>query len=210
MKINLYSIIPAHVRYDRTLTDKSILLFGEISAAANAYGICEEDNSYFSVALNCDARTITRCVTQLCEAGHLERIKEGGKRKLKIIQRGLEIPLGVEIESDQIVPKEDITSFANQLIETWERALNTKIDKKEMYTELIASRLMNFTKDELMEALRNRASYVNQAPWFKEPENRQMATSLEILLKSNESTLKWLNAKIKDEKQSVQSFKKNL
>jgi hypothetical protein len=210
MKISLYSIIPANVRYDRTLSDKSILLFGEINAAANAYGICDENNNYFSVALNVDVRTIARCIAQLVDQGHIQKIKENGRRRIKVIQRGLEAPIGVEIETDEIVPKEDITGFVQQLLTTWEKAVETYIDRKEMYTKMISQRLESFTKDELFVALKNRAVFINQSPWHREPENRQAALSIETLLKSDESVLKWLNAKVKSkEENTITPFKKN-
>jgi len=198
MKINLFAIIPAHVRYDRTLSDKSILLFGELAAAANAYGICDENNRYLATALNVDIRTITRCLTQLHDAGHIQKIKENGKRRIKLVPRGLEIPIGVEIETDEIIPKDDISGFANQLFDLWEKLLGTTIDKRELYVELIGQRLVTFSKDELMTAVRNRTTFINQSPWHREPENRQAALSMETLLKSDEATLRWLNAKIKE------------
>jgi hypothetical protein len=210
MKINLHSIIPANVRYDRTLGDKSILLFGELMAAANAYGICEEDNRYFATALNVDSRTIFRAMAQLEEQGHIKRLKEHNKRKIQVVQRALELPTGVELESDDLIPKEDITDFVNQLISSWEKGVQTKIDRKELYTNMIAQRLGSFTKDDLMVALKNRATFVNQSPWHQEPSNRQAALNIDTWLKSDETVLKWLNAKIKsDEPVSVTPFKRN-
>jgi hypothetical protein len=210
MKINLFSIIPASVRYDRTLGDKSILLFGELMAAANAYGICEEDTRYFSTALNVDNRTIFRSMAQLEEQGHIKRLKENNKRKILVIQRALELPVGVELESDDLIPKADITDFVNQLISSWEKAVQTKVEKKELYTNMIAQRLGSFTKDDLMMALKNRATFVNQSPWHQEPANRQAALSIDTWLKSDETVLKWLNAKYKaDEPVAVTPFKRN-
>lgn len=210
MKINLFSIIPASVRYDRTLGDKAILLFGELMAAANAYSICDADTRYFANALNADNRTIFRAFSQLEEQGHIERIKENGKRRIRIIHRALEIPMGVEIETDELIPKEDISSFVVQFLNVWEKAVKTTIDKKEMYTELIAQRLMRFSKDELMTALKNRATFVNTNDWFRAPDNRQQAVSIDSLIKSDETVRKWLNAKYKeDEPMTVTPFKKN-
>jgi hypothetical protein len=210
MKINLYSIIPANVRYDRTLGDKSILLFGEIMAAANAYGICEEDNRYFATALNVDGRTIFRALAQLEDQGHIIRLKENGKRKIRAVQRALELPVGVELETDELVPQEDITAFVEQFLSTWEKVVDTKIEKKEMYRQVIAQRLVNFSKDDLMSALKNRATFVNQSPWHREPENRQAALSIDTWIKSDEAVLRWLNAKYKkDEPTTITPFKKN-
>jgi len=209
MKVNLYSILPAHVRYDRTLYDKSILLYGEIAAASNAYGICDESNQHFATCLGVDVRTITRCVNQLCDSGHIDRIREGNRRKFRIVQKGLELPLGVEIETDDLIPKEDITGFVHQFLGLWEKAVETTVNKKELYTNIIAQRLSSFTKDELLVALRNRAMFVQNSEWHRQPENRQMAFSIDTLLKSDESIRKWLNAKAVEEKVKVKAFNKN-
>lgn len=209
MKINLYSILPAHVRYNRTLSPQAVLLYGEIAASANAYGICDENNASFASLLAVDSRTITRLLGQLMESGHIQRIREQGKRRLKIVPGGLEVPIGVDIELDEIVPKEDISEFVLQFLTQWERAVNTVIDKKELYTPLIASRLGSFSKDQLLIALKNRANFVNASSWHKDPENRQAATSIDTLIRSDEALLKWLNMKVKEEpKPALHKFNK--
>lgn len=209
MKVNHYAIIPSQVRYDRALSSTSVLLFGEISAATNVYGICDEDNDYFSAALRIDVRTVTRCISQLVEQGHIQKIKEDGKRKLRIVTKGLELPPDLEIETIASIPVEDISQFVNQIFHIWETKLETKIDKKELYTEIIRARLAAFSKDDVIVAVQNRIQFVSESSWHNLPENRQSAVDIEQVIADDKKMLKWLNAKPETTQPKLKAFKYN-
>lgn len=193
MKTNRYAIIPAEVRYDRALTSTSILLYGEIVAATNAFGVCEEDVGYFAAAMRLDSRSITRCVAQLIENGHLQRITEKGRRKFKTISKPIPLPDDVEV----ILPpvREDIAEFVTAITKTWEKALSTILDKKEGYEDIIRQRLARVDKDDLVEAVKNRIEFVNASDWHQQPENRQSAVDIMQVLGSDSQLLRWLNSK---------------
>ena len=72
-KPNYYSIIPAEVRYDKDLSDKAKLLYGEISSLANKNGYCFASNQYFADLYEVDISTITRLLKQLENKGYIER-----------------------------------------------------------------------------------------------------------------------------------------
>lgn len=199
MKINHYAVIPAQVRYDRMLTDKSILLFGEISAATNAYGVCEEDNGYFAAAIKIDNRTVTRCISQLVDQGHLQRFKEGGRRKLKIVTKGLPLPEGVDVEMEETKKIEDISGYRELLFNLWDDGLDMifhnkhHTEKRELYEPVLRQRLQTFTKEELLSSLKNRINYMANSQWWRD--NFQAAATIEPVLKDDASVLRWLNAK---------------
>lgn len=198
MRINQYSVIPASVRYDRSLSPQAILLFGEINSSANAYGICDEINQYFTVALNVDVKTVNRCLNQLIDAGHIQRIFEGKTRKLRVILKTLEPPLGVEISLDEIAPKEDLFGFVQQFIGVWEKAVGTTVPKNVDYHDKIGERLKRFTKEQLFTALKNRSNYVNSSEWHKDPANRQSSVDLDLLIGSDDYVINWLNTRVKE------------
>jgi len=203
MKTNHYAVIPAQVRYDRTLTDKSVILFGEISAATNAYGICEEDNGYFASALKVDTRTITRCIGQLLEQQHLQRFTENGKRKLKIVTKGLPLPEGVNIQIEETKKIEDISQFRELFFNLWDDGINMifhtgfRTEKRELYEPQLRQRLQSFSKEELLSAIKNRINYMSTSDWFKD--NQQSAVMIDPVIKDDASILKWLNAKMEQE-----------
>lgn len=200
MKVNQFAVLPAQVRYDKKLTDKSKLLFAEISAAANAYGICDADNRYFSMCIDVDYRTVTRCLTQLMDEGHIQKVKEDGRPKIKIINRGLELPAGVEIVD--MTPREispEVQQFTLLVSEIWGKYLGMKVVKPEYYINYVNERLNEFSKEDILSAIRNRTHFLNQSAWHQEGDRWATATALDTFLNSRESILKWLNAGQRDE-----------
>ena len=90
-KPNYYAIIPARVRYDKTLKDKAKLLYGEIIALSNAYGYCFSSNKYFADLYDVSISTISSLIKDLVDRGYLKRTiiyKEGTQ---EILHRYLEI-----------------------------------------------------------------------------------------------------------------------
>lgn len=70
---NYYAIIPASVRYCKSLSANAKLLYGEITALASTDRGCFARNSYFANLFDVDCRTIARWINQLEELGFIER-----------------------------------------------------------------------------------------------------------------------------------------
>lgn len=92
---NYYAIIPAEVRYDPSLKDKSKLLYGEITALSDKSGYCYASNKYFANLYNVSQTTISLLIKNLIDNGYIESeliYKEGTKeilnRYLKIVKGG--------------------------------------------------------------------------------------------------------------------------
>lgn len=88
---NYYAVIPANVRYDKEITDKAKLLYGEIAALCNKNGVCTASNAYFASLYDVNTTTISTLINTLVKRGYLESeiiYKEGTKeiqnRYLKI------------------------------------------------------------------------------------------------------------------------------
>lgn len=71
MEPNYYSIIPATVRYDDSLTANAKLLYGEITALANQMGYCWASNRYFANLYRVSVESISRYIRQLKESGYI-------------------------------------------------------------------------------------------------------------------------------------------
>ena len=87
-----YAIIPATVRYDKSLCPNAKLLYGEISALCNETGYCWATNEYFSTLYGVSKVSISKWISSLIQGGHIEsdmKYKEGTK---KIEYRYLRIP----------------------------------------------------------------------------------------------------------------------
>ena len=69
---NYFAIIPASVRYDKSLSATSKLFYGEITALANKTGCCWASNKYFSELYAISERQVTRIISELEKNGYIE------------------------------------------------------------------------------------------------------------------------------------------
>lgn len=67
-----FAVIPANVRYDDRLQASAKLLYGEISALANADGFCFAKNDYFANLYQQSDRNIKRLLRSLEEFGYIQ------------------------------------------------------------------------------------------------------------------------------------------
>ena len=60
-----YSVIPASVRYDKSLTPIMKLLYGEITSLCNDKGFCWASNEYFGEIYDIKPKSISRAINKL-------------------------------------------------------------------------------------------------------------------------------------------------
>jgi uncharacterized phage protein (TIGR02220 family) len=125
-----YSIIPASVRYDKELSDKAKLLYGEISALCNEQGYCWATNSYFAELYEVTRETISRLIKQLSDKNYIYlEFEIDNSRKIYLqcsyeYKHEISIPL---LTKKSIGIDENINSIKNNTINT--------IKEKEIYKE---------------------------------------------------------------------------
>ena len=99
-KPSYYAIIPANVRYDKRLTDKAKLLYGEITCLTNKTGECWASNQYFANLYGVSKQTISNTISLLIKYGYITSeliYKDGGK---EVEKRVLKIPVYPIINND--------------------------------------------------------------------------------------------------------------
>ncbi len=91
--IAYYAIIPASVRYDKSISAGAKLLYGEITALCNQEGFCWATNTYFESLYEVCERTIQRWINSLVEAGYIAKNIEYEEDKKTVIRRCLSISM---------------------------------------------------------------------------------------------------------------------
>ena len=70
---NYYSIIPAHVRYDKELKPMEIIMYGELTALSNKYGYSYASNKYFQNYITF-IKTVSTWISHLKEKGYIDTV----------------------------------------------------------------------------------------------------------------------------------------
>lgn len=121
-KKSYYAIIPANVRYDKSICANAKLLYGEITALTNEKGYCWASNSYFAKLYSVKEETISRWISQLLKHNYVSVQYE--RRGCEITNRMIIISsdcINNQSSNDEIINrridekvKENITSINNK------------------------------------------------------------------------------------------------
>ena len=90
--VGFFAIIPATVRYDKSLPPGAKLLYGEISALAKKKGYCWSRNPYFAELYDTSERTIIEWIWRLHAAGHIDIYFKYFPGSKKIARRYISLP----------------------------------------------------------------------------------------------------------------------
>lgn len=152
-KKSYYAIIPANVRYDKSLPPNAKLLYGEITALCNERGYCWATNKYFADLYSVSTTSVSKWISALCDGGYIqskitykEGTKEIDKRYITIVQQPIEEKLNTPIEKKL---KENTTSSFNT-------TKNKKKERKTSYDEILSSVQDNSLKELYLEYIKMR------------------------------------------------------
>jgi hypothetical protein len=80
-----YAIIPANVRYDKSIPNGAKLLYGEITSLCNERGYCWASNQYFSELYATSERTIINWIKALVREDYIYiKMVDNNKRSIFI------------------------------------------------------------------------------------------------------------------------------
>ncbi len=195
MQTTYFSVLPANVRYDKSLDPMAKLLYSEITAGVSTAGECDENVVYFGEFLKCSVRTAYRYLKDLEEANHIKRTKLNGR---KIITLVLE-PRPVEKEtvvSD--VEANEITDFFNKFLNRFEEGMGVSLNKRDLLHNILFERLKTFSKNELTMALENRLKLIKASDWHQDPVNKSFSADIMLLIQTDNAILKALNLKFEE------------
>jgi hypothetical protein len=128
-KRSYYAIIPANVRYDKSLPASAKLLYGEISALCNEKGYCWSTNKYFSDLYGVSQTSVSKWISALVSKEYLfikmiyrEGTKEILERRISIVNDPIEEKLNTPLRK----VKDPIEEKFNPPIEEKLKENNTK------------------------------------------------------------------------------------
>lgn len=139
---SFYAVIPANVRYDKTIPANAKLLYGEITALCSQEGYCWASNSYFADLYDVSERSITTWIKKLVEAGYLYvsvDSQKGNIRKIylcEIVKKS-----SIPIEENFHTPIEENFQHNNTEIN------NTKSKAQNKFAPPTPEEIANFIKD---------------------------------------------------------------
>ncbi len=87
MNKGYYAIIPANVRYDKSLTPNAKLLYGEITALCNEKGYCWAGNDYFAGLYDVSKTSISKWISALRDCGYINIQLEYAEGTKQILHR---------------------------------------------------------------------------------------------------------------------------
>ena len=86
-KPSYYGILPAEVRYDKTLSPMARIMFAEITALASSTGECTASSNYFAKLYEVQRSTVSEWISQLVNAGYVLSFVDhdnGNRRTMRI------------------------------------------------------------------------------------------------------------------------------
>ena len=104
-KKSYYAIIPANVRYDKSITPNAKLLYGEITALCNEKGYCWASNNYFANLYEVTPQAVSKWINQLAKKGYITLDYERAGNEIK--QRNIYIATYQQIIKE-VSTKDDV------------------------------------------------------------------------------------------------------
>ena len=154
---NYYAIIPANVRYDKTLTANAKLLYGEITALANDKGYCWASNGYFAELYEVSKETISRWISILEKNGYVntqiiyrDNSKEILERRIYIIGIPQVVSEKTFVKNDDIINTpidENNKTYQQNHQEPTNKIINTPIDENVKENNTLFNNTFNNTNN---------------------------------------------------------------
>jgi DNA-binding Lrp family transcriptional regulator len=187
-------MLPAPVRYDQYLPDKAKLLYAEITAIMDFRGTAKQDINYYSRLLDLSTDRVRKLLRLLLESGYLERFKLDKINYLRIPTK--EIVIKRETDTGDKKQKQTITD-AMEIISTWNKLFKSVLLKPlvrtDYLTDQVTQRLKQFSKEDILTAMKNRHDFVANSAWHNKPENLSHMCNIQHVIGSDEELEKNLS-----------------
>ena len=138
-----YAIIPANVRYDKTLPPNAKLLYGEITALCNEKGYCWASNDYFSKLYEVTKASVSSWISKLVKGKYITvemEYKKGSKeilhRYIRLFEYPIQEKLNTPIQEKLIDNNTNINNTINNTINKRSASKTKKSTEKLNYSNI--------------------------------------------------------------------------
>ena len=193
-KPSYYSIIPADVRYDKTLTPLAKLLYSEITSLSNSFGYCCAGNKYFAELYDVSEREVIRLIKSLEEKSYIKIDRTSKPRKIyissvvKVTEMSLYSDKNVTSQGDKNVTHNNTSININNNIssehEAQEQALVKLPLKDNTFFSVTEAVLKHYA--ELYPSIDLKTEFKKMLDWLNNNPNKRK-------IKINSFISRWLN-----------------
>ena len=134
---NYYAIIPANVRYDKTISANAKLLYGEITALCNERGYCWATNEYFADLYSVSKRSISKWIKELSLGGYIVSVMKYVENSKEIESRVLRIAASME---------EKVNTYGRNVIDPMEEKFYPPMEEKFSDNNTVINNTINNTE----------------------------------------------------------------
>lgn len=126
MNKSYYAVIPANVRYDKTLTPNAKILFGEITALFDENGCCYANNKYFAELYEVSETSVSKWIKQLTDRGYIFSQTSCDNRCLSIYQNNINKTQENNFDIIRVKNKNDDKCYEELFEKVWKLYPNKK------------------------------------------------------------------------------------
>lgn len=194
----MWGVIPIYIRRNTLISDKAKLLYAEISDCTDDDGVCRKSNEELGDYLGISAVTVRGYLYELRDLEILCVDGEGRDRRISFPERM--VISRIEGKQKSVQPKKE--ELANEIVSLWNSSITKErnISLKPNLLKTIVNRSKSYSDDEILTAVKNRITMVNNSKWHHEKENLKFKRDIYLVLRSDKDLEHHMNMSFEQEK----------
>ena len=177
----MWGVIPVHVRRNKQLSDKAKLLYAEITDFTDENGVCVTSNNDFAKYLSVSPTTARRYLYELRDMELICIDGDGSDRRITFPEKMVLVEAKEKPKQAKLK-----TELTHRVVDIWNTHVVTRgIKPTPGLIQTVTARSKNFTDDQILEAVTNRAKFVNSSEWHNKPENVHHKKNIYLCLRTD-------------------------
>lgn len=200
----MWGVIPIYIRRNKTISDKSKLLYAEISDCTDDDGFCRRSNDQLAEYLDVSVSTLRNHLYELRDCELICIDGDGKDRRISFPERLVTVSFKGEKKSP-----EKRADLAEIVVAIWNEEImgSRGIRITDPLIKSISARSKHFSDEEIILAVKNRVKLVTINEWYNKPENSRHKKDIYLVIRSDRDLEKHLNLRFEDGKISYNEIK---